>query len=447
MNQVLDWIKSNVFIVVFSVLMIAAMVTLPFLASGMNQEVADEVERRARKLNELKQLESTQVAPPGSPDESQATLVNERLIDQYRESVRIAQDDADLVLSAAMAHNQKGRSVLLDQVFPEPPSNLAEVMPRRFHERVMQAYDDLLAHVGAGSPPALESLREEIERREVQFRTHTLSKDVDDPLTEQEQRELDKVLGELRVMNYQMAAERHSMFLTLDALQLPQWEDGSLPSLSQMYMWQWNYWVHEDVLAALRQANSRDSGDESGRLLPVLAAPVKHVKRITVSEQAPPSNDASGGGSTSASVGAVGGRSVGGGQRGGQRGGGGSGAVAPDPRSEASLDYSVSFTGRVTNPLYDVRYVDMELVLDTARIPQVIDALARRNFMTVIDVRMTPADPYEAAAGGFFYGSDPVSNVSIRLETVWFRQWTSEFMPDSLKQDLGIPVEDDNNAG
>ena len=52
---------------------------------------------------------------------------------------------------------------------------------------------------------------------------------------------------------------------------------------------------------------------------------------------------------------------------------------------------------------------------------------------------MTPADPYQAVAEGFFYGAEPVSNVTLQLETLWLRAWTKLFMPPALKAALGIP--------
>ena len=96
-------------------------------------------------------------------------------------------------------------------------------------------------------------------------------------------------------------------------------------------------------------------------------------------------------------------------------------------------DYNVSFTGRRTNPLFDVRDVTVRLCVDTARLPAVSDALSRRNFITILDVDLVPDDHYQAAHGGFFYGSEPVSEVTLQLETIWLRSWTTEFMPDDTK--------------
>ncbi len=105
------------------------------------------------------------------------------------------------------------------------------------------------------------------------------------------------------------------------------------------------------------------------------------------------------------------------------------------------LDYGVSFTGRTDNPLYDVRDVRLEIVVDSAKIPEIFDALARQNFMTVINARIDAQDLFAAIRDGYFYGTAPVSLLTLDIETIWLREWTAQFMPTGLKQALGIPIE------
>lgn len=438
MNPVVQWVKSNVLIVLFVVIMIAALIAMPLIARSMNANISKEVEARGRKLVDLSRLEQTQVTLPGDASgESTATLVNEQLLNAFRANVRVAQEDADLVLAKALEHNRKGRGVLMENVFPAPPPRLAEVMPRRFYERIVGvdapngtripgAYEELLGEVRAGSPPPLDQLREDIERREVQFLTHTLSKEAGDQLTDEEAQEMRAALTSLRLLRYAEAAESISMYASLDALELPRLDSTRLPSLDEMFEWQWRYWIHEDLLKALHEANRNYPS--------VIEAPVKQVVWVSVGGSVSGAQSGSGGGGGGAGLG-VGGFSAGPSAS--------APMAAPNPSVEAPLDYSVSFTGRTTNPLYDVRYVDVDLIVDTSRIPEVIDALSQWNFITVIGMKTAPADPYLAAASGYYYGAAPVSHLSLRLETIWFRQWTSEFMPESVRQQLGIPSADE----
>ena len=109
--------------------------------------------------------------------------------------------------------------------------------------------------------------------------------------------------------------------------------------------------------------------------------------------------------------------------------------INPDAALPAA-DYSKSFTGRTTNQLFDIITCEVRLIVQTSAIPQVIGELAKRNFITVTDVKLRPVDSFGAAEEGFIYGAAPVSAVSLKLETIWLREWTGPFMPDDLRSRL-----------
>jgi hypothetical protein len=80
----------------------------------------------------------------------------------------------------------------------------------------------------------------------------------------------------------------------------------------------------------------------------------------------------------------------------------------------------------------------VELVVKTTELPALFDALARQNFITVLDMRLSAPDPYRDLEQGYYYGSGPVSRVHLRLETLWFRAWTAPYMPRDVRDVLGI---------
>ena len=110
---------------------------------------------------------------------------------------------------------------------------------------------------------------------------------------------------------------------------------------------------------------------------------------------------------------------------------------------EAVRDFNVSLSGRQTNRLYDVRYAIVKLLVDPERLPQVLDALAMQNFMTVLDMSVVTTNPYDALAQGYYFGSGSLAEVTLTLETVWLRDWTAEFMPRAVKEALGVPVKEE----
>ncbi|MHC5001800.1 MAG: hypothetical protein ACYTJ0_01625 [Planctomycetota bacterium] len=441
MNNVLTWLKGNIFIVIFLVVMIAACVALPIVSGKLNQSVRKEVEKRAGKLTQLRAIEKTQIELPGDTGETRQAVLNKDLLDQYRRAVEAQKGQADQVYDAALQHNSKGRGVLMPELFPEPPLAQREVLPPQFHERLMRAYENLLGELGAGTPPDAEMVREDLERRRSQFLTQTLFTEDESTLDAEQLERLRTELRDTRTSIYLRRAQELDLYASLDAMAIPAWNPARLPAPAELFGWQWDFWVHEDVLRALAAANA-----ESGT---VIDAPIKRLVALQLLQGSGVSAPAAGGGggggggmgpSGFGPAGSMGRRGAGGGASGAAAPAGGGGTPL-DPKLEAALDYSTSLTGRQTNPLYDVRYADVVLLVDPRRIPQILDAIAARNFMTVTNLRMTQADPFEAQRQGYYFGSGPLAELTLRLETIWLRPWTSQFMPAEVRQTLGIPLD------
>jgi hypothetical protein len=424
-RQVLAWVKANVFIVVFSVVMIAALVALPIVSGRMNSSVQDRVQERVTKTREIERFENTNVSLqlPDGTEESWTTVVNEDLIDQYRAYVEAEREDADQIVAEAVAFNSKGRSTVMPELFPTPRGQI-EVLPLRYWERLTAAYDELLERVNAGMPPTGSDPVERLERQRRSYIADRIQKTEGDALTDKETEELREYLAGIRLGIYSDAADRIGFYLDRAQLPIPAWNQNVLyhENLDLLFSWQWDYWVVEDVLEAIADANA---GAGSVRV-----APVKRVVSIGLGPAA--GGNESGGGMTGGPPG------FGAGGRGEPAGPAAPPSNAPDASRELAPDWSVSLTGRTSNDLYDIRMVELTVVAETARLPQLFDALARRNFITVVDADVLPADSYQAVAAGFYYGSEPVSEVRLLLETIWLRAWTREFMPDVTRGLMGV---------
>ncbi|MCZ6835228.1 MAG: hypothetical protein O7G85_05575 [Planctomycetota bacterium] len=422
MSLVLEWVKTNVFIVVFALLMIAGLVTLPILSSGMNENVKKTVNDRVQLISDVKGLEQM-VEPPtsGSNVEPVKILVNEAFLEQYRVLAEDLRVDAEGVVAAALAFNRKDHDVLMENIFPSMPPTQAEVLPRRFHENVEQAYRDLLRDIRAGIPVSRAELADELQRAQFNFISQSVQKDRLEDLEPDELEEMKKKLAEIRMAKNREHAAEIGLYVSESTLPIPYWSQASMPSVSRMFNWNWEYWIVHDILMSLAHANEDDET--------VLRAPVKQVLSMTVLGL--PAETV-----TAASSGRSGGRS--GGDRGDDSGGGGK---PPNPSQQVPQDYEYRFTGRATNPLYDVFVIQLVLLVDSTRVPEVLDAISSENFFTVVDLEMEPTDPYQAASEGFMFGSAPISKLTLTIDTVWLRQWTTEKMPEGLKKTLGLPIE------
>jgi hypothetical protein len=397
MNQALDWLKSNIPIVIFMVVIVASVVTLPLLAKGMNDGVREEIQKRARGLSELKRIEDTSVTLPNT-GERITGVPNQRLLEQFRRHSEQRLEDSRVVLDASLAHNRKDHTVLMPELFPAPPRDERETLPRRFPGVVREAYLNLLEEVRAGMPPSQAQIAQELDRRERQFRTHILLRDMDAQLNDEEQEQLEDELRSLRMLRYEEQAEMLLYYLDPAILNIPVFDPTATYSLDELFEWQWRFWIHSDVLRALASANEADGS--------VIRGPVKRVIDLQV-------------GPRTARTGSP---------------------QQINPATAIQTDYSVSLTGRRSNHLFDVRTVQLRLIVDSNRIYDVIDAISSYNFMSVLHLDLRSADPYQAARAGFFFGPSPVVELSLQVETIWFREWISERMPESTRQALGIPA-------
>ena len=58
--------------------------------------------------------------------------------------------------------------------------------------------------------------------------------------------------------------------------------------------------------------------------------------------------------------------------------------------------------------------------------------------MTVVDVDLTNVDVYDAIEQGYYYGDDHVVLAQLTIETAWLRSWTVDYMPQGIRDLLGI---------
>ncbi|MEE9533620.1 MAG: hypothetical protein V3W06_04320, partial [Acidimicrobiia bacterium] len=429
----------NVYSVFFVGVMIVAPIVLGIVAGKINAGVTTEVKERGATLGQLKQLEKTPVdfvsAVGRSRPVKSTILVNQRFLDRYQEVVGIISDDAKRIRQEALNFNRADRDVLFPGLFPEPAPTQLETIPRRMYMALVAAYERLLVDMRAGAPPSAESMGEILEAAEERFRTQILIKPGGQRLTDDDMIWLKEQLTNTRLSHCAETAKGIGIYTTLASLNVP--DESLIPpraeaqGMVQLFQWQWSLWITQDIVGALSGANEPFES--------VLEAPVKRLVSLVEFGAPVVAGGSAGGGGSGFNAGFApgGGRGAG---SGASTPAGGKAAAPLDPAREVPLDFAFSFTGRKTNPLYDVRLIQLVLIAETARIPVVLDALSRKNFITILDATLEAVDAFEEVGEGYFYGSAGVSKLTLDLETVWLREWTAPLMPPDLKLALGIPV-------
>jgi hypothetical protein len=433
---VMGWIKSNLLIVISTVVILVSLPTGWLLSSGWNKKVRAEQEKRANDAyNKIKNARVNYVIPSLLPDEepwSESQAPNPYLTEfvKTQREQRISQ--ASSIVGEVESFNRDGHELLAKDLLPVPVRSGAEETALKVDFLVRMAgdtdlgrksiYADVFPTIGAGGPPDLVKLAttiQDVQERETQ---RMLAEGGAGSLTPEQQDELRKLLMERRIAEAQRRAKEISLYADLSSFDpqgfgaetsiIPPAERRARgttapPALAEIFGWNFDYWVVSDLLRAINLANLDAKGERNN----VENAAVKRIERISVKRL--PLFGA----------------------------GAGMGASGDEYTTESAegADPTVSITGRVSTAAYDVVPAKLTLIVDATRIPDIIKAFAETNLMTVLDVDLSEVDVWEQLRQGYFYGSDaPVVRADLLVETVWLRSWTAQFMPADVKAALGI---------
>jgi len=450
-GTILQWIKANILIVISSALILILLPVGWFFSTGWNNSIESAAtDAYNKEKNSLRKASSIEYSLPavlnGEEGYSESRAPNSIVTKFYQDR----KDERDLqvtdVVERGTQFNKDSHDVLVDGLLPEAES-LSELRKRGFRlgelvagtDEAPSIYTRLLRKLNAGDAPDPETLLTTLEQFKEQQEDSYAATSSDGQISAEQAKLLDQALIKRRLDEYAGRAESIAFYCPLSAIQTENPETGfsHVPSTAPgydsineaaVYTWVWDYWVISDVLKGITAANT----DASGVSLAVPDAPVKHVERIRVKE-------------FNAGVAQVSDDDFGSSSGRGGRGGRGTVTSTPDPtKSEVTKSYT-GRTGGTVGSLYDIRYVDLTVIVSSKDLPIFFDALGKTNYMTVIDVDLSQVDVWDAANRGYFYGQDHLVRANLTIETVWLRSWTQDLMPPSIRTHLGIVLDSDNS--
>ena len=453
-QQIISWCKSNIVLVILIIVSLGAIVGFPQLAATQAEDVQAKLKTRSNKFSELDKYKQTTVSLPGST-ESSKVIINQRLVDDYVEVTNEIIDEAKKVVARASDLNRKEYQVLYQgELFPSPTQAQMETIPQLFYRQLERKYKELLIKVNAGSPVTREDLVTSLEEERIRFMDTHLSTRQDAILTQEQRSSLEKHLSKIRMSKLRIHAQDMGVYLEEASLNIPTFSLTEIPSVGELFVWQWRYWAVADVIGSIAAINNRQTE---------LTASIKQVVSLevlglpTILNDAPkgepkgggtgggfPNNPGPSDGSLANNPGILIG-AVGSGGSGKQ-----SGPKPPPPPmpprggsrgNDTTGGLAASFTGQESGELFDVLQVRVTLVVDTEKVPSILDGFAAFNFFTVIDLELKPVDKFIELNEGYDFGSASVSQMTVVFETTWLRSWTTEFMPDGVKTVLGIEIE------
>lgn len=448
-----NWMKKNTLIVVFCGIAVAVPLGSYFAADAFSSGVRDEASKLSKVYSDLvtavnakTNIEFAGVEPiqlDGPP--TNAT------VEQFSQIITGLAADADKVYEKAKARNASSAGltpvVSDERIFPKYSREFgsASKVRTQFVDALNERYAQLLNSVRAGGPPTAQEIDERIKTVKARFIQNEARVESADKLTADQQKLLAKELTAARIYECEKVAAGVSFYADIASLGVPKKSDPAIVGLFQkkedadaqdkfLFELQWQYWIASDVLRALSAVNGVDNS--------VVRGPVKRLVRLTVQPldagkpkpagEAAPMGEVPVDGSVPADGSAPAASEV---------------AKADDvtlgapdinPTMDAGRDYAKRHTGRVSNGVYDVRTVEVVLVAETAKLPKVFDAIAAQNFMTIVDAKLEPADPFAAVRMGYIYGAEPVSQITLTIESIWLRDVTAGMMPAATRALLGI---------
>jgi hypothetical protein len=448
LKKILGWIKANLVIVISLVVILVSLPLGYVFSNSWNKKIRTGREAEAKKaLSDINATTVTYALPaamPGDKPLEVKAVPTTKLTNWFAEQRELIEAEVEGVVAQATEFNQKARKPLVTGLFPQASNRRDE------EQRIFAFIEELCGDPDRDKPSAYQRLisrfnaGERSDAGKLASTLHDLSERLkaangNRALTVEEDAALTKQLTDRRIGELRRRAQEVTFYASVGAFsvdsqqqqagwsKVPVAKPSGVPTLDECFIFQWDYWVIEDILSAIARANTDQSGEE----LMVERGAVKRLVSLRIkdppiygdgSSQPAPSRDREFGAASVAEP------------------------VFAFPGG-VPLDLSVSVTGRKTNasenPVYDVREVELTLIVASDRLQSVLSAFSQTNFMTVVDLDLADVDPWAELKDGYYYGPDHVVKATIGVESVWLRSWLGPLMSPAVANNIGYQAADD----
>jgi len=418
----MEFIKKNIFSIIFAVIILAAVGALFWPIGGLYTDLQGLLDARVTINGNLEKLANQPRSMPLlSPDETTAAPLevfpSDPVIQAGTDANAQVHQQAQRLSDMATTANK--RDLLMLGELPTPSDQDRFNFAYKYSQEI-DGYSRWQKILDSTSPPTAAEIQAEKDKLQAEINKQRLNYDASGNATPDSVAEAAEQFNvESADVQPQMELERaqqHRIYLLVPPIGNPLPVDptikvGSEPAPDRICDAQIVVWMLDDVCNAIRAANDRYSDPAPSGGYDILHSAIKQIDGIDPPTPmvAPAGFDAT------------------------------AGVTSPVSKLPA-----VSPTGRVCNGLYDVLRFKIRLLVDAAKLTQVVRELEAGQFITVLNVQIREVvDPVMAASGqqgGFRYGNKPVIRVEIDCEELLLRSWTNGILPDSKKNGLGRAV-------
>lgn len=404
----MEIVKKNLFSIICGVVALLAVIASFWPLGSKEAELKQDLAGRKSAYESMNNLLHKSrnlpiVDPQSSEQEPLQRFPSPAIIEKGKAVTQEVSEESRKMMMIAEQINQQGRQLLVENELPRPHST----DQIRFQQAYGGFFTSLQAAVHGGTPPTAEQIKKASEEMWLQkyqsriFNQNGVSNEAE--VKAQYEAEAKRLPEEMKVR----IANNSLVYIDPAAFDInttiTNAVAGSLPPESPVIFWaQISMWIQQDVANAILETNKSSKS--------VITAPVKRLRRMEMPKQFVTSFKQ--GDNMQPSAGSI-----------------------NDPLPKLK---SVSATGRVSNPLFDVAHFSIVVDVDAEQIPAFLSQLNRNRFLTVLRVDMASVDSASEQAAGYIYGDKPVVTLTLNCETLFMRSWLSKLMPDSIKASLGI---------
>lgn len=402
-------VKKNILSIVCGVIVIIALVVYFVFVSGSMypqlETAANERKAAYEKLSGL--LTKSRTLPAVDFEKTEPVPLPafpvEQVIQQGQAAAKNLQGQAARIMQIAVGFNK--REQLVPGLFPKA-QGLDKVAFRDAY--AIWLSDRIPKMLNAANPPTEEDIAAAEDKlwNDKYSKQIVLINDQEDPANrEMVNKAYFAEIEGLREKMERETAEKNMVYLDPTAIttNAAVFKVDQTPDTASVWYSQSAMWVQEDIARSIADLNVRAGAKN------IIQAPVKHIVTLDVPHgpeqylRAAPTSS------------------------------GGDDASAAPP---ATPQYTVSPTGRVSGPNYDVVRFTLVVKMDASYVPALLQELSRGKFIAIHKVELSSVDSQLAREDGFFYGPNPVVQATVSGESLLLREWTSKLVPEVVKKDL-----------
>lgn len=429
--KILDISKRYWVIIVFCVLMIAAMITMPVFVTGQQEALQKDLDAHKAVDDQISQVKKKQRHQPVVSLDSDAAapllteFPNEHVIAAGEDAIKGVHSQSIQLKDDSIRINV--HHLLVPGSLPDPQDAyhfkqiyLEQFIPDKQTPSVIQKELD------AATPPTDEEIKLRADQETQRLTEAQPHNSATGEVYNKEalQQSIDEMLSKLPEQMRHEAATQHKMYMAPSALSiqpaLAPPAPGSQeipPDAEAIWLGQMGLWIQQDVVNAIVTLNAASTSVES--------SPVKQLVQIYV----PPDRNlyviaAATASSATPAAGAP--------------------AVPASSDTDAfPKDYTVSVTGRVSNGVFDVTQFYVVLNVQAPDVERVIQQLERDKLITVCESEVQAVNSAAMQLQGYYFGKTPIVTLTLRCEELFMRDWTHTLMPAAVKAFLNV----DQQAG